>query len=147
LPRVWGQRGSTVIDEEHRKIAVYIDLQNVPSRSIPAVLERLMANWDPFTVRAYGTALTLHRKLLSGHGILPIETASNKPGKNAAGIGLTADAVEELCCGQANAFAMISGNCDFTAVVLTIRERGRPIFVFGPPHTPWANDQIMRRNS
>jgi hypothetical protein len=124
------------MDKDHRKIAVYIDLQNVPPRSIPAVFERLMGDWELVTKRAYGTALTPYRKLLGSHGILPIETASVKPGKNAADITLTADAVEELCRGQADAFCIVSGDSDFTALVSKIREQGKQVFVFGPPSTP-----------
>lgn len=67
---------------------------------------------------------------------LALETASSKPGKNAADIALTADAVEELCCGQADAFAIISGDRDFTALASKIREWGKPVFGFGPPNTP-----------
>jgi hypothetical protein len=124
------------MDENNQKLSVYIDLQNVSHNSIPAIIEQLAGTWGTCTLRAYGSGLMHHRKLLRDNGIHPIETAPSKSGKNAADIALTADAVEELCRGQADAFAVISGDRDFTALASKIRQWGKPIWGFGPPNTP-----------
>jgi hypothetical protein len=69
---------------------------------------------------------------------MPVEIVPVQPGKNSADLILTIDAMEELHAGQADSIAIASGDSDFTPLALKIRERGKPVLVFGHSFTPLA---------
>jgi hypothetical protein len=119
------------------KMSVFIDVENVNNEvAIRSVFESLAPHWNCICRRAYGSGLATHLQLFRDLGISPIEVFHNTPGKNAADIALVIDAMKELSLGRSEAFCIVSGDGDFSRLVLTIREWGLPVLVFGPENTP-----------
>jgi hypothetical protein len=121
-----------------RTTALFLDADNVKPTAIAPILEILRPNWTPIKMRAYGTQIESRQKALRDHGVLPVEVIPVRPGKNAVDLVLTIDALEELYCGKAESIAIASGDSDFTHLALKIRERGKPILIFGHSFTPLA---------
>jgi len=119
------------------KMSVFIDAENVNNGSaIRSVFVSLAPDWNCICRRAYGSGLATHLQLFRELDIRPIEVFQNTSGKNAADIELVIDAVKELNFGRTEAFCIVSGDGDFSRLVLTIREWGLPVLVFGPENTP-----------
>jgi hypothetical protein len=121
-----------------KRMALFIDLQNVGAKCIPGIIQRLSA-WDVYVRRAYGIQLGQCQDVLRENGIMPIEVVPSKWRKNAADIALVVDLVEQLFSQDAaDAYCIATADSDFTMVLLKIRERRRQVFLFGPSDTPKA---------
>ena len=126
------------MEQARKTTALFIDVDNVRVTAIPLILGILTPEWLPIKMRAYGTQMRQKQRLLRDYGVMPVEIVSVQSGKNSADLILTIDALEELYCGHANSIAIASGDSDFTPLALKIRERGKPVLVFGHSFTPLA---------
>ena len=96
------------------RIAVLIDADNVSAKHIAAVLEELATYGVPTVKRAYGdwttTQLTSWKPELLRNAIQPIQQFSNTIGKNSTDSALIIDAMDLLCQGNVEAFAIVSSD-------------------------------------
>ncbi len=118
------------------RIAVFIDADNISQARLSQVFDFLRPKWNPFIRRAYGVRLSGKRVLFQKYGVDPFEVLENIPHKNATDIALVIDVMEQLCLGIADAFAIVASDSDYTRLASKIRERGKPVFVFGEENTP-----------
>jgi hypothetical protein len=126
------------MEQARKTTALFIDADNVRVTAIPLILEILTPEWLPIKMRAYGTQMRQKQRLLRDNGVMPVEIVPVQPGKDSADLTMIIDAMEELYCGQAHSIAIASGDSDFTPLALKIRERGKPVLVFGHSFTPLA---------
>lgn len=103
-----------------------------PARSC----EEPACRWNATIRRAYGTGLRQRQQLLRETGTMPIEVVPNIKSKNSTDMFLAVDVMEELYRGHTDSVTLVSGDTDFTPLVLKIREFGKPIIVFGYDTTP-----------
>jgi uncharacterized LabA/DUF88 family protein len=118
------------------RIAVFIDLDNLPGADFPTIFARLNLGWDIHYCRGYGVNLEPKLDTLRANGILPVEVTCNTKGKNSTDAALIVDAMEELLMGKADGFAIVTADGDFTRLVFKIREKGRKVVVFGDHKAP-----------
>jgi hypothetical protein len=118
------------------RIAVFIDADNISQARLSQVFNFLQPIWIPFIRRAYGVGLSEKRPFFQQSGVDLFEVPENIPRKNAADIALVVDVMEQLCLGIADAFAIVASDSDYTRLASKIRERGKPVFVFGEENTP-----------
>lgn len=121
-----------------RRLALFIDADNISLQVAPGIIARLSANWDVCYRRAYGLNLLNQAEVLREHSIVPVEVLNNRPLKNSTDFALVIDAIEELCLGHSDAICLVSADGDFTRLVQRIRERGKPAIVFGKSTTAAA---------
>jgi hypothetical protein len=119
-----------------KRMALYIDADNVSEKWLPAIFEQLEPSWNLHLRRAYGVNLRSLQRPMQIHGVLPIEVLPNTSGKNATDHALIIDVMKELYSGIADAFCLVSGDGDFTRLAQILREAGKTVFGFGPNHTP-----------
>lgn len=119
-------------------IAVFIDADNVSRKHLDAVFEEMRKYGAVSIRRAYGNWANhgawlpdLHR-----HAIQPVQVFDLIKGKNASDIALVCDAMEMLHSKQIDVFCLVSSDCDFTPLVMKIRQEGRKVFGFGETKTP-----------
>ena len=119
-------------------IALFVDVDNVPARSIPEILEQLLSDWNVPVRKAFGAGLASKNTMLRASGVEPIEVLPNLPvkRKNTTDFALLASLMSELFHRRVHGFAIASGDSDFTAAVQVIRSLGLPVIVFGPENTP-----------
>jgi hypothetical protein len=126
------------MSESEKRMAVYIDADQISQEWILFVFEQLAPWWNVYFRRAYGVNLSALQWAIQKHGILPVEVLPNTKGKNATDHALIIDAMKELHRGVADAFCIVSGDGDFTRLAQTLREEGKPVIGFGPQQAPLA---------
>jgi hypothetical protein len=119
------------MNERHRRLALFIDADNISLHVAPGILDRLLEKWDVSYRRAYGLNLVAEEEILRKLSIVPVEVLNNSPGKNSTDFALVIDAMEELCLGHSEAICIVSADGDFTRLVQRIREKGKTAIVFG----------------
>jgi uncharacterized protein (TIGR00288 family) len=125
-------------DNQELKIAVFIDLENLAigvreSRldkfDFDRVLKRLVEKGDVVTKRAYAdwNAWGEYKRPLHEHAIELLEMPGSKlTGKNSADIKMVVDALElSYTKPHIDAFALISGDSDFSPLVSKLRENNK----------------------
>jgi hypothetical protein len=118
-------------------IALFIDSDNFPAKSIAQVVDQLLADWNVPVRKAFGAGLVPKTNtILRAAGVEPIEVLPNLPGKNCTDFALVASLMAELFHRRVHGFAIASGDSDFTAAVHVIRSLGLPVIVYGPENTP-----------
>lgn len=127
---------------EFKKIAVLIDADNSPARSIQTILSELARHGKVFIRRAYGnwTSATLKgwEAVLLEHAIQPIQQYDLTKGKNATDIAMTIDAMDILYTKHIDAFCFVTSDCDFTPLATRILSEGKSVIGFGERKAPQA---------
>lgn len=126
------------MDEAKKTTAVFIDFDNCHLAVLPSIYECLAPEWNATVRRAYGIGLSQHQQQLRQTGTMPIEVVPNIKRKNATDMVLALDVMEHLYRGNTDSIVLVSGDSDFTPLVLKVRESGKPIMVFGYANTPLA---------
>jgi uncharacterized protein (TIGR00288 family) len=125
-----------------RNIALLIDADNSPSKFIQNVLTELASYGKVNIRRAYGnwTSANLNgwQSIIHDHAIQPIQQYDLTKGKNATDIALTIDAMDILYTKNADAFCIVTSDCDFTPLVTRILSDGKLVIGFGQRKTPSA---------
>ncbi len=129
-------------NEAVNSIAMLIDADNSPSKSIEDILTELARYGKVNIRRAYGnwTSSNLHgwQSVIHDHAIQPIQQYDLVKGKNATDIALTIDAMDILYTKNADAFCIVTSDCDFTPLVTRILSDGKLVIGFGSRKTPSA---------
>ena len=118
---------------DEKKIALFIDADNIPSKYGKAIIETLQKRGEIFIRRIYGNweknSLHSWNESILKYGLLAVQQMDFAVGKNATDMSLTIDAMDVLYQRQATIFAIVSGDSDFTPLAVKLRERG--VYVIG----------------
>ena len=118
---------------DEKKIALFIDADNIPAKYGKAIIETLQERGEIFIRRIYGNweknSLHSWNESILKYGLLAVQQMDFAVGKNATDMSLTIDAMDVLYQRQATIFAIVSGDSDFTPLAVKLRERG--VYVVG----------------
>ncbi len=130
--------------EKQLKIAVFIDFDNIEigvkstlqrEFDVAAVLEALKERGEIVTKIAYANwgRQDTHTRALSEHAVQMVQRDPSPRGdKNGADINLALDALEmAFTHDHINAFAIVSGDSDFIALVNKLKQYDKTVFVVG----------------
>ncbi len=122
------------------RLAVLIDADNVPVRSIKAIMEEIAIYGTPTIKRIYGDftkpELSSWRSEMLEVGIVPIQHFGYTVGKNSTDTAMIIDAMDILYGESVGGFCIVSSDSDFTRLALRLRESGVKVFGFGERKTP-----------
>jgi len=125
-----------------KSIALLIDADNSPAKFIQSILGELESYGNVNIRRAYGnwasTKLNGWQAIIQNYAIQPIQQYDLTKGKNATDIALTIDAMDILYTKNADAFCLVSSDCDFTPLATRILSDGKLVIGFGERKTPTA---------
>jgi uncharacterized protein (TIGR00288 family) len=134
--------GTPLKIEERTNIALLIDADNASSRFIQKILSELASYGKVNIRRAYGNwaspNLTGWEAVIQDHAIQPIQQYDLTKGKNATDIALAIDAMDILYTKNAEAFCIVTSDCDFTPLVTRLLADGKTVIGFGQRKTPSA---------
>jgi len=121
------------------RLAVLIDADNVPSRSVKEMMEEMSKYGTPTFKRIYGdwtnTALSGWKQVLNEHAIVPVQQFSYTSGKNSTDSALIIDAMDILYTRRVDGFFIVSSDSDFTRLATRLREEGMRVFGMGERKT------------
>ena len=128
------------MSENIKNIALLIDADNSPAKSIQKIFSELARHGKVNIRRAYGnwTSNTLKgwEAILQDHAIQPIQQYDLTKGKNATDIAITIDAMDILYTKQVDTFCIVTSDCDFTPLATRILSEGKSVIGFGERKTP-----------
>ena len=123
-----------------QKIALFIDADNISAKYCAPIMENLRQRGEILIRRIYGNweKNSLHQwnECILKYGLLAVQQMDFASGINATDMSLTIDAMDVLYSNQANVFAIISSDNDFTPLALRLRERG--VYVVGMGKEPFG---------
>ena len=125
---------------ENTNIALLIDADNSPAKSIQKILSELARHGKVNIRRAYGNWTSTNLKgweaVLQDHAIQPIQQYDLTKGKNATDIAITIDAMDMLYTKQVETFCLVTSDCDFTPLATRILSEGKIVIGFGERKAP-----------
>lgn len=123
-----------------KSIALLIDADNSPARSIQKIFSELARHGKVNIRRAYGNWTSSNLKgweaILQDHAIQPIQQYDLTKGKNATDIAISIDAMDILYTKLVDTFCIVTSDCDFTPLVTRIISDGKSVIGFGERKTP-----------
>ncbi|HWR62087.1 MAG TPA: NYN domain-containing protein [Clostridia bacterium] len=129
-------------NNEDLRLAVLIDAENVPYKSIRGILEEVAKYGTPTLKRIYGdwtnSSLSGWKSSLLENAITPIQQYSYTSGKNSSDSALIIDAMDILYSEKVDGFCIVSSDSDFTRLATRLREAGMKVFGIGERKTPNA---------
>lgn len=118
-----------------KKIALFIDADNISSKLGKQILETLENRGEVFIRRIYGNwekiPLRGWNDCILSLSLRAVQQPDFVTGKNATDMCLTIDAMDVLHSGQAEIFALVSNDSDFTPLAIRLREGGMHIIGLG----------------
>jgi uncharacterized protein (TIGR00288 family) len=124
------------------QVALLIDADNSPAQCIHSVISKLEEYGAVNVRKAYGnwekSNLNAWKQRLLKYAIRPVQQYDYTKGKNATDVALTIDAMDLSYTDDIKVFAIVSSDCDFTPLVMRLRERGLIVYGFGESKTPKA---------
>ena len=131
------------------RLAVLIDADNIPARTIEAILDEIAAYGEPSVRRVYGdwssSSLGQWKEKARSLGLVMHQQSANTKGKNASDIGLVIDAMDILHLGKVDGFVLVSSDSDFTRLASRIREDGLQVIGVGEEKTPESLRKVCNR--
>lgn len=125
---------------DKKNIALLIDADNSPARSIQRIFSELAMHGKVNIRRAYGNWTSQNLKgweaVLHDHAIQPIQQYDLTKGKNATDIAITIDAMDILYTKHVDTFCIVTSDCDFTPLATRILSEGKSVIGFGERKTP-----------
>lgn len=122
------------------QIAVLIDADNIPYKSIKGILEEVTRYGTPTIKRIYGDwtnqKLNGWKPLLLENAISPIQQYGYTIGKNSTDSALIIDAMDMLYTKQIDGYCLVSSDSDFTRLATRLREAGKWVLGIGERKTP-----------
>lgn len=122
------------------QLAVLIDADNVPAKSIKSIMEEIALYGTPTIKRIYGdwTSPNLARwkRLLLENAITPIQQYGYTVGKNSTDSAMIIDAMDILYTHKVDGFCLVSSDSDFTRLATRLREAGKKVIGIGERKTP-----------
>ncbi|MBR4152910.1 MAG: NYN domain-containing protein [Selenomonadaceae bacterium] len=121
-----------------KKIALFIDADNISAKFGKQVIENLEKRGEIFIRRIYGNweKNSLHgwNDCILNFSLRAVQQPDYAAGKNATDMSLAIDAMDVLYGGKAEIFALVSNDSDFTPLVIRLREGGMKIIGMGNAH-------------
>ena len=125
-----------------KKIALFIDADNVSARFGKQIIDSLSSRGEIFIRRIYGNweKNILHgwNECILNFSLRAVQQTDFVAGKNATDMSLTIDAMDVLYGGRANVFALVSNDSDFTPLAIRLREGGMTVLGLGNGHAASA---------
>lgn len=125
---------------EHKSIALLIDADNSPAKSIQKILSELARHGKVSIRRAYGNWTSSNLKgweaALQEHAIQPIQQYDLTKGKNATDIAMSIDTMDILYTKNIDTFCLVTSDCDFTPLATRILADGKSVIGFGERKVP-----------
>lgn len=126
--------------ERELRLAVLIDADNVPRKSIKAVMEEIAVYGNATIKRIYGDWTTPNlggwKTPLLENALTPIQQYGYTTGKNSTDSAMIIDAMDVLYSGQVDGFCLVSSDSDFTRLAIRLREAGMKVIGIGERKTP-----------
>lgn len=133
-------RGEFVQQLTDLRLAVLIDADNIPRKSIKSIMEEIAIYGTPTVKRIYGdftkSELSGWKNELLENAITPVQHFGYTTGKNSTDSAMIIDAMDILFEGKVDGFCIVSSDSDFTRLALRIRESGLKVIGFGEKKTP-----------
>ncbi|WP_372721529.1 NYN domain-containing protein [Novipirellula sp.] len=121
-------------------IALLIDADNAVAAKIKFIISSLATRGIVNIRKAYGNwakdELKSWAEVLHEYAIAPKQYFDMVRGKNATDMALLIDAMDILYTKQVNTFCLVTSDCDFTPLVLRLREEGKQVIGFGLQKAP-----------
>ena len=115
-------------DKIFQSIAVLIDGDNAPVKSISTVISKISTFGRITTKRVYGNWKKSHlapwEEVIKNLALKAQQQFDYVTGKNATDIAMVIDAMKLLNTGKYDAFAIISSDSDYTPLCIELRESG-----------------------
>ena len=122
------------------RLAVLIDADNAPRKSIKSIMEEIAVYGTPTIKRIYGDWTTPNmaswKSALLENAITPIQQYGYTTGKNSTDSAMIIDAMDILYSGSVDGFCLVSSDSDFTRLAVRLREAGKTVFGMGEKKTP-----------
>lgn len=122
------------------RMAVLIDADNSSASAIEAILTQVATVGKANVRRAYGnwskSELNGWKEKLHEFAIAPVQQFDLTKGKNASDIAMVIDAMDLLHTGDAEGYAIVSSDADFTPLVMRLRQSGAEVIGFGQAKAP-----------
>jgi uncharacterized LabA/DUF88 family protein/Fe-S-cluster formation regulator IscX/YfhJ len=122
------------------RLAVLIDADNIPRKSIKSIMEEIAIYGTPTIKRIYGDftkpELSGWKNELLENAITPVQHFGYTTGKNSTDSAMIIDAMDILYEGKVDGFCIVSSDSDFTRLALRLRESGVKVLGFGEKKTP-----------
>ena len=122
------------------RLAVLIDADNIPYKSIKLILDEIALYGTPTLKRIYGDfskqQLSGWKNVLLENAITPVQHFGYTTGKNSTDSAMVIDAMDILYEGKVDGFCIVSSDSDFTRLVMRLRESGLKVYGFGEKKTP-----------
>jgi len=130
------------LPQQNINIALLVDADNSPAKSIQFILSELARNGRVTIRKAYGNWTSSNLKgwesKLQEHAIQPIQQYDLTKGKNATDIAMTIDAMDMLYTKEIDVFCLVTSDCDFTPLATRILSEGKTVIAFGERKVPSA---------
>ncbi|MCL2820922.1 MAG: NYN domain-containing protein [Oscillospiraceae bacterium] len=124
------------------RLAVLIDAENVPRKSMKRIMEEIAIYGTPTIKRIYGDwtspVVSGWKSSLLENAITPIQQYSYTTGKNSSDSAMIIDAMDILYTEKTDGFVLISSDSDFTRLAIRLREAGQRVIGIGERKTPSA---------
>lgn len=121
-----------------KKIALFIDADNISAKFGKQIIETLERRGEIFIRRIYGNweKVSLHgwNECILNFSLRAVQQPDYAAGKNATDMSLTIDAMDVLYGGKADMFALVSNDSDFTPLAIRLREGGIKVIGMGNAH-------------
>ncbi len=128
--------------KENKKVAVFIDAENISARFADrllaeaanygdVIIRRVYADWSSANVQAW-------KEVVSRHSLLAEQQFSAVKGKNSGDISLIINAMIVLFERDIDVFCLASSDSDFTRLVQVLREREKMVIGLGLKQTASA---------
>jgi len=128
------------MSETNKTIALLIDADNSPAKSIQKIFSELARHGKVNIRRAYGNwtsnSLKGWEAVLHEHAIQPIQQYDLTKGKNATDIAMAIDSMDILYTKQVDTFCIVTSDCDFTPLATRVVSEGKSVIGFGERKTP-----------
>ena len=114
--------------DETKKIALFIDAENISSRFGNLIMDNLEKRGEVFIRRIYGNwekpSLRKWNDCILHYGLRTVHQIDFSSGKNATDMSLIVDVMDVLHKNQADIFAIVSNDSDYTPLAVRLREYG-----------------------
>ena len=121
-----------------KKIALFIDADNISAKFGKQIIETLESRGEIFIRRIYGNweknSLHSWNDCILNFSFRAVQQPDYVTGKNATDMSLAIDAMDILYGGKAEMFALVSNDSDFTPLAIRLREGGMKIIGIGNAH-------------
>ena len=118
-----------------KKIALFIDADNISAKFGKQIIETLESRGEIFIRRIYGNweKISLHgwNECILNFSLRAVQQPDFATGKNATDMSLAIDAMDVLYGGKAEIFVLVSNDSDFTPLAIRLREGGMKIIGMG----------------